>query len=65
MPKVAAKPKAKLTVRNVAWEPPLSTNCATAPQPNIWVEDEETLYTNLFIEHVYLFIHFQSFLSLF
>lgn len=36
MPRVAAKPKAKLTVRNMPWEPPLNTSCATAPQPNIW-----------------------------
>ncbi|KRX51637.1 hypothetical protein T06_10372 [Trichinella sp. T6] len=35
MPNVAAKPKAKLTVRNMPWEPPLNTSWATAPQPNI------------------------------
>lgn len=38
IPKVAAKPKAKLTVRNIPWVPPLNTSWATAPQPNIWRE---------------------------
>lgn len=51
IPNVTAKPKAKLTVRNVPWEPPLSTNCATAPQPNIWAEDGDKA---LLIDHVYL-----------
>lgn len=41
MPNVAAKPKAKLTVRNIPWEPPLNTNWATEPQPNIWRESRE------------------------
>ena len=41
MPKVAAKPKAKLTVRNMPWEPPLKTSWATAPQPNIWRQKNE------------------------
>lgn len=41
MPKVAAKPKAKLTVRNMPWEPPLKTSWATAPQPNIWKESQK------------------------
>lgn len=36
MPKVAAKPKAKLTVRNMPCVPLLNTSWATAPQPNIW-----------------------------
>lgn len=40
MPNVAPKPKAKLTVMNMPWEPPLNTSWATEPQPNIWRERE-------------------------
>ena len=38
MPNMAAKPNAKLTVRNMPWVPSLKTSWATAPQPNIWRE---------------------------
>lgn len=40
MPKVAAKPKAKLTVRNIPCVPLLNTSWATAPQPNIWRQNK-------------------------
>jgi hypothetical protein len=40
MPKVTAKPKARLMVRKPPWVPRLSTTCATDPQPNICVRKQ-------------------------
>ena len=40
MPRVTAKPKARLMVRKPPWVPRLSTTWATEPQPNICVRKQ-------------------------
>ncbi|TNN67013.1 hypothetical protein EYF80_022786 [Liparis tanakae] len=49
---MAAKPKAKLTVRNMPWEPLLNTCWATAPQPNICRERLVNCSTNTSLNNI-------------